>query len=57
MTMLVQMPKGYAYMELEDEETAQIAMSMTGVKFMGRTVKVRCMIDSAWMAACKEVDV
>jgi RNA recognition motif-containing protein len=36
----VQMPKGYAYMELEDEETAQIAMSMTGVTFMGRKVKV-----------------
>lgn len=34
------MPKGYAFMELADEEAAQIAMSMTGVQFMGRTIKV-----------------
>lgn len=37
---MLQMPKGYAYMELADEDTAQIAMKMSGVQFMGRKIKV-----------------
>ena len=37
------MPKGYAYMELSDEETAQVALNMTGVQFMGRTIRVRAL--------------
>ena len=38
--VLLQMPKGYAYMELSDEHTAQVALNMTGVQFMGRTIRV-----------------
>lgn len=38
--VLLQFPKGYAYMELADEKTALMALSMTGVQFKGRTIRV-----------------
>jgi hypothetical protein len=34
------MPKGYAYMELQNQEVARSAMNMTGFQFMGRAIKV-----------------